>query len=162
MLILICGLPGTGKTTLAENISKEHGAVHLNTDIIRKRYLKERTYSEEEKRFVYNKLFEEAEKSLKEGKTVVLDGTFYKKEIRKKAASLSDDFRVIECILDEKVLRERIGKRAMCNVASEANYDVYLKVKKQFEPVEQEHLVVDTSLSKEEQMEKVKEWMKKS
>ena len=161
MLILVCGLPGTGKTTLAGRIAKEYSAIHLNTDIIRRKYLKERTYSEEEKKMIYEKLFSEAEKSLNEGKTVVLDGTFYKKELRNKATDIAEKFTIIECVLDEKVLKERIGKRAMCNVASEANYDVYLKVKEQFEPIEQEHLVLDTSLPEEEQIEKVNSWMKR-
>jgi adenylylsulfate kinase len=36
--ILICGLPGSGKTTLAEPFSKLIGAVHLNADAVREEY----------------------------------------------------------------------------------------------------------------------------
>lgn len=38
MKILICGLPGSGKTTLAEPFSKLLGAVHLNADKVREEY----------------------------------------------------------------------------------------------------------------------------
>ena len=38
MKILICGLPGSGKTTLAEPFAKLIGAVHLNADAIRTEY----------------------------------------------------------------------------------------------------------------------------
>lgn len=38
MKILICGLPGSGKTTLAEPFSKLIGAVHLNADGVREEY----------------------------------------------------------------------------------------------------------------------------
>lgn len=38
MKILICGLPGSGKTTLAEPFAKLIGAVHLNADAIRDEY----------------------------------------------------------------------------------------------------------------------------
>ena len=38
MKILICGLPGSGKTTLAEPFAKLIGAVHLNADAIREEY----------------------------------------------------------------------------------------------------------------------------
>jgi len=38
MKILICGLPGSGKTTLAKPFSNLIGAVHLNADEIRKEY----------------------------------------------------------------------------------------------------------------------------
>ena len=38
MKILIFGLPGSGKTTLAEPLAKLLGAVHLNADRIREEY----------------------------------------------------------------------------------------------------------------------------
>lgn len=38
MKILICGLPGSGKTTLAEPFAKLIGAVHLNADAVRDEY----------------------------------------------------------------------------------------------------------------------------
>ena len=38
MKILICGLPGSGKTTLAEPFAKLIGAIHLNADAVRKEY----------------------------------------------------------------------------------------------------------------------------
>jgi adenylylsulfate kinase len=38
MKILICGLPGSGKTTLAAPFAKLIGAVHLNADAVRDEY----------------------------------------------------------------------------------------------------------------------------
>jgi len=38
MKILICGLPGSGKTTLATPLAKLLGAVHINADAIRNEY----------------------------------------------------------------------------------------------------------------------------
>ena len=38
MKILICGLPGSGKTTIAKPLAKLLGAVHLNADSIREEY----------------------------------------------------------------------------------------------------------------------------
>ena len=35
MLVLIVGLPGTGKTTFAVELAREIGGAHLNSDIIR-------------------------------------------------------------------------------------------------------------------------------
>ena len=38
MKILICGLPGSGKTTLAKPFADLIGAVHINADEVRKEY----------------------------------------------------------------------------------------------------------------------------
>jgi len=38
MKILICGLPGSGKTTLAEPFAKLIGAVWINADLVRREY----------------------------------------------------------------------------------------------------------------------------
>lgn len=38
MKVLICGLPGSGKTTLAKPFAELIGGVHINADDIRKKY----------------------------------------------------------------------------------------------------------------------------
>jgi adenylate kinase family enzyme len=38
MNILVFGLPGSGKTTLANKLSKKIGATHLNADDIREKF----------------------------------------------------------------------------------------------------------------------------
>jgi len=46
MLILICGLPGTGKSTLAKHLSSELGGKVLRTDLIRREIFKNSTLKE--------------------------------------------------------------------------------------------------------------------
>ena len=38
MKILVCGLPGSGKTTLAKPLANLLGAVHINADEVRTKY----------------------------------------------------------------------------------------------------------------------------
>lgn len=38
MKILVCGLPGSGKTTLAKPLAELLGAVHINADVVRTSY----------------------------------------------------------------------------------------------------------------------------
>jgi len=49
MKILIMGLPGAGKTTLAEALSKELSAIHLNADEMRNKVWTDLTFTHEDR-----------------------------------------------------------------------------------------------------------------
>ncbi len=161
---MICGLPGTGKTTLAKAVAEKIDAISINSDSIRMSMLEEREYTEEEKKMIYQAMFEEAGKNLKEGKNVVLDATFYKKELRESVEEVAKEagtgFCIVECVTHEDLLKERIFKRKKEETESEADFEVYKKVKTQFEPIEEEHLAVDTSVELEKQIELVMNYIK--
>jgi len=57
MLILICGLPATGKSTVARRLAKALDAEVLRTDIVRKALIGNPTYTEEEKNLIYKTVF---------------------------------------------------------------------------------------------------------
>ncbi|MFH1393918.1 MAG: ATP-binding protein [Candidatus Micrarchaeota archaeon] len=159
MLIMVCGLPGTGKSFLSRELAERLGAEYLNSDSIRNRILQERTYSEEEKSGIYLTIAKEASGLLKEGRDVIVDATFYlaryRKMIRDAAGREGTGFFAILCVLSEDELRKRIDKRKNEKSESEADFEVYLKVKGIFEPMELEHLELDMALPKEEMLEKV-------
>jgi len=147
MLIIVTGLPGTGKTTIAEALAKEVDAVVFSTDKIRKMIFEKPIYDEEDKRIVYNELFSHAGKYLAAGKNVILDGTFYTKILRERAKevgkSFSEEVYFVYCETPEELLKERIDKRK--DTFSDADYSVYLKMKKIFEEFGEDVIVVDTS-----------------
>jgi predicted kinase len=154
MLYLICGLPGVGKSTVSKEIEKLTGAVLLRTDEIRKLIFKTPEYTKEEKEKVYDALFRTAESLLRLGKDVILDATFYKESLRKEALSFvkkaGAPYKIVEVVCDEKLMPVIMKKRK--REFSDADYDVYRKVKAQWEPVSEEHEVVDTT---------TKEWKKR-
>ncbi len=166
MLVLVCGLPGAGKSTLAKALAEKIDAVYLSSDIARRKMLSERTYSEHEKYRVYGRMVEEVGKLLSMGKTVVCDATFYKKktrgEMRNAAKRAGSDMYIIKCVLNEQVLEERMRQRENDGTdASEANFSIYLKVKGLFEPINQECFDVDTSGSVEGQVKAAQEYLEK-
>lgn len=150
MLVLVCGLPGAGKSTFAKALAEKTGAEYLSSDIIRRKMLEERTYSEQEKYRVYWNMVREAERLLSTGKNVVCDATFYKKktrgEMRAAAERAGSEIAIVKCVLDERIVEERMEKRKLEGSESEADFSVYLKVKALFEPIEGEFIEVDTSL----------------
>ena len=155
MILVVFGLPGAGKTTLAKAVAQRLGWKHLNTDIIRNEFIKEKTYSDEEKQKVYDLLFEQAGKYAEKG--VVLDGTFYMKELREKIKDKGEVF-FIKCTAPEEIVRKRMEERGL-STQSDADFLVYLKIKEVFEEGEGEE--VDTTLPLEEQVKKVLETVRK-
>jgi len=79
MLILVCGLPATGKSNLARNLARKLKAQVLNTDVVRKDLIKKPTYTDDEKELVYKVTFLIARYLILNRRNVVIDGTFYKK-----------------------------------------------------------------------------------
>jgi predicted kinase len=149
MLIIVCGLPGSGKSTLARALSKRRGAVHLSSDLIRKRLFPRPSYSEEEKSMVYQEMAETCRKALSGGRDVVADATFYRESARERFLSLARETGarsiVILCSLREGEVRRRLGRRVRGG-PSDADFGVYMKMKAAFEPIRGEHLEVDTAL----------------
>ena len=73
-LVLLCGIPGSGKTTYAQNYIKEHDAVHFSSDLIRKEL-----YGDESIQGNPNDVFSLMQKraldALNNGQSVVYDAT---------------------------------------------------------------------------------------
>ena len=156
MLILVCGLPGVGKTTMAKRIADETKSFVLSTDTLRKKIIDDPEYTEREKELVYNLLFEMAEKFLMTGKNVILDGTFYRKKLRDRARKLAErtnnEFIIVEIVCDEKIVKKGMAKRKERGSESDADFEIYKKIKRQFEPIKEKHLVIDTTMGFDQAM----------
>ena len=146
-LVVVCGVPGVGKTAVARYVAGQLDADRLRTDVVRKELVDEPAYTEAEGRMVYDELLDRAGDALARGETVVLDGTFharrYRADARAVAASAEADrvFVKVEC--DPAVARERIRERE--GDASDADVAVHATVREQFEPLAVDHVVVDNS-----------------
>lgn len=132
MLIIVCGLPGSGKTTLAKKISKKFGFVHISSDKIRKELYSNPTYSEEEKINVYM----EMAKRVRNEKKSVVDASFSKKMYRKIFESIKKPLYVFCKISDVETI-ERLKNRK--DKYSDATFEIYKKM--QFDEFENEQVI---------------------
>jgi len=159
-LIIVCGLQGTGKTTVARTISEKLKAVTLRTDVIRKE-LKISEYSEEAKQAVYNEMFSRVQNLLRENKNVVLDATFIRQKNRDQARQIAReanaDFQIVLVVSSDQVVKQRIEERT--GDESEAGFEQYLNSKGSFEPIIGSHIVIDNSGSIEKTIEQLNEYL---
>lgn len=146
-LVVVCGLPGAGKTTVAGTIAECLGAERLRTDVVRKELFPEPAYTDAEADAVYEELLDRAEESLSAGRPVVLDGTFHEAGYRDRAAAVAArqgvPLALVRVTCDSEVVRERIRSRT--DDESDADFRIHELFRDRFEPVVREHAVVDNS-----------------
>ena len=154
-LVVMCGLSGSGKTWLASQLAPLLRAIHLRSDVERKRLAgrtaRERTasgvgeglYAHELTERVYARLAECAGHVLADGYPAIVDATFATaanrarlKECARKAGAAAW---LIECRAPAPLLRERIAERlARGSDPSEATLEVLAAQERGFEPVRPE------------------------
>lgn len=83
------GFPGSGKTTTAKVLSEITGAIHIWADKERRDAIGEPTYSHEENTELYERLNQETEQLLSDGKDVIFDTSFSYYQDRAKLADIA-------------------------------------------------------------------------
>lgn len=159
MVVIVMGLPGSGKSFFAGRLAQKIHAEYWNSDQLRKEMFSERTYSDSEKEKVYNALLKKMQEATNKGKDVVLDATFYKEKFRGLFTTNSGErIAFIEVWANEKLTQDRIQKKRKF---SEADFDVYKSLKRQWEPVKQPHLVLEsTNENIDAMLQKAEEYLK--
>lgn len=165
-LLVTCGLSGSGKTWLARQVGARSGALHLRSDVERKRLagltalepsrsppdagiytlaFNERTYA---------RLHDCAAAALQGGESVIVDAAFLRRGERQRFAELARRHEVplviVHCSAPDPLLRARVAARsAAASDASEAGLDVLARQPGYWEPFDETEravvVEVDTS-----------------
>jgi predicted kinase len=145
MIVVVMGLPGSGKSFFASRLATAIHADYINSDRLRKKMIKRRTYSIKENEFVYDEMLKEMRNGIKQDKSFVLDATFYKSETRNKFKEETRDAGrtvFIEIIADEALIKKRLQSP---REDSEADFTVYKFIQQQWEPIEEQHLILQST-----------------
>lgn len=119
--VWLTGLPGSGKSTIAGELIKIlNNTEYLRLDEIRKKYVKEPKFTDEERELVYSKFIDEGASKIDQGRNVVYDATAHKLKWRSEARNRIRDFIevYVKCPLESCVEREsaRSGGFVMANL----------------------------------------------
>jgi predicted kinase len=156
-LVVVCGLPGAGKTTVSEHAVDTLDAELFRTDVVRKELFPEPEYTPEEVRAVYDELLARAAAALRDGDPVVVDGTFKERglrgDARRTAERVGVPFDLVKVECEEEVVRDRI--RARSDDESDADFDIHQQFREQFESIAGEYALVDNSGTLEETLGQV-------
>jgi adenylylsulfate kinase len=107
--VWITGLPGSGKSTIARELAKElKNTDYLRLDEIRRKYIKDPKFTDEEREKVYSKFTDEGVSSIIKGRNVILDATGHKLSWRNEARKKIKDFIevYVKCSLQSCINRE--------------------------------------------------------
>lgn len=155
MLIAMAGLPGTGKTTVANALASKLGAVVLNKDATRAALFPPETieYSLEQDDLCFDAMLRVAAFLLGRdpSRPVILDGrTFTRRhhvtDVMQAARAMKSELLFIECICAEGIAMQRLAQARSQKLHVAANRDqaLYRKLKAAADPIDLPHLVVAT------------------
>ena len=153
MIILMTGLPGTGKSTLSRALAAHCNGVVLDKDEIRAALFPPAyvEYSAEQDDFCQRLMLDTAAYLLERHPDlcIFLDGRTFSRAYHVQNAIAAADklhtpWRIIECVCSEVTARRRLEESRTSHPARNRTYELYRKLQAEFEPVPQPKLVTDT------------------
>jgi aminoglycoside phosphotransferase family enzyme/predicted kinase len=168
LVIVVCGLPASGKSSLARALAEASSLPHLSSDVTRKRLAGIRptaragtaTYGAEFNQLTYAELGRRAAREVRAGRGALVDATFRHRANRDAfTAAFADNAPLlfVECRAPARVLAERAAERdRQPGRVSDASLAVVLRESSAWEPLDElpseAHLTLRTDRHVEAQL----------
>jgi len=170
-LIVVFGLIGTGKSTLAHALSEELSCGIVSSDEVRKEIIglkpTERRYEEFDKgiysrditNITYREVLNRGRRAIELGEIVILDASFSKREFRELVLHEAEALGVLFYFIQTKAGEENIKKRLIerekgGKYISDGRWEIFERFKDEFEETNElprdKHLIVSTDKARED------------
>lgn len=151
-LIMVSGLPGTGKSTFSRRLAEQIPCVILESDSLRKTLFPTATYSRDESLRVFQASHFLLERLLRRGIRVIFDATNLQERHREQLYAIASrsgaKLIVIQVQAPPETVRERLQNRQEVRDPrdhSDADWSVYQRMRPAQERIRRNYFAVDTS-----------------
>ena len=151
-LLVLCGLPGTGKTYFAREVTKQVPFCVFESDRIRKTLIPEPKYTASEHARIFNVCHFLIEEYLRQGQNILFDATNLTERFRLPLREISQrqdaQLVMVHITAPRDTVRKRLQERELglhTGEFSDAGWPVYSRMAPHEQPIEGEHLSADTS-----------------
>ncbi|MBC8476750.1 MAG: AAA family ATPase [Dehalococcoidia bacterium] len=160
VLIVVSGLPGTGKSFFSRRLAERVPLLVLESDALRKALFSLPSHSAGESSQLFRAVHLLIEELLKDGISLVLDATNLSERFRERLYSIADrtNARLVMVLVEAppEVVRQRLEDRAGDpEDNSDADWSVYCQMRPSVERISRNHYVIDTSRDTEPVIDKV-------
>jgi predicted kinase len=165
MIVLLAGLPGTGKSTLAHGLSERLNGAILRKDEIRHALFApaDVEYSTAQDDFVLQIMLEAAAWILRKNpaRVVLLDGRTFSRHYQIETAlhaadQLNQPWHILECVCSDDTARSRLETQEASgnHPAGNRTFDLYRELKARSQPITFPKTIIDTDEPLEDCLQK--------
>jgi predicted kinase len=151
-LVVLCGLPGSGKSHFCRRLASRYPLASLISDALRKALFGQPTYSAEENRRLFAACHLVLSRLLARGIPTIFDATNLREAHRRQVYSIADEHNakliLVQLQAPPAVVHERLQARVQAphpQDLSDAGPEVYERMRHDVEPIGRPHISVDTS-----------------
>mgnify|MGYP001110052693 CR=1 FL=1 len=150
-LIVLSGLPGTGKTYFCQKLVARLPFVVLESDALRKTLFPTPTYAAEESTRLFQAVHHLIEDLLRKGIPIILDATNLSERHRERLYNIAERLNakliLVRLKAPPEVVHERLKARAAGKdkTLSDADWEVFQRMQPTMERIRRQHFAVDTS-----------------
>lgn len=153
MIVMMAGLPGTGKSTLARALAEATNGVILSKDEIRSALFpaNEIEYSTQQDDFCLDVMLQTAAYLLRKNpqRMIFIDGRPFSKtnqlqQVLDAASETKQSWKILECTCTAESAKKRLEEQGSTHIAANRNYDLYLKMKANWQEIALPKTIINT------------------